>query len=81
MNMSKDALQEADKVARCMFCRIFPIHTSVLVYALYGRADKLTEKRSIVDESFFRQPRNKDISFAVAWESSVLPIYQGQVNK
>ena len=28
------------------------------------------EKQSIGDESFFRQPRNKDISFAVAWESS-----------
>ena len=29
----KDVLQEADKVAPCMFCRIFPIHTRVLVYA------------------------------------------------
>ena len=37
--------------------------------------------KSIADESFFRQPWNKDISFAVAWESKPLPIlYQGQVN-
>ena len=44
------------------------------------RRTNCVEKQIDCRLKLFRQPWNKDISFAVAWESHGLPIYQGQIN-